>query len=274
MKPELRRRLERARARRAAIVWTLSTVCAAAVLLTAGMASAQVVFPPERMAFNPAALTAKVGAWSEYAIRQNGDAPEPLRVALVGRDERNLTFELRSPLPGYGSREPRKEMTIQLRLPIASGVPVQTTAIVQIDGLVPMTVTCQPTRAAFFRPTAKTMVGVAGAESIKVPAGQFRTNHHRIAQPYFDEPDELWFAPSVLPLGVVKVKNPPGILAIPHEDRPGPARLMIFAWPPGNEWELTATGTDASPAIAQPARPYDEAQLRKDLKSPEHRTKR
>jgi len=98
----------------------------------------------------------------------------------------------------------------------------------------------------FTKPNPKNQVG---SETIKVPAGSFKTKHYRDKTPKGDKID-FWISESVPPFGVVKIE-------VDQKSNPQMKGKMMF--------ELTGMGKDAKPAITKPPKPFDQAALMQQM---------
>jgi hypothetical protein len=182
-----------------------------------------------------------VGSWAEYTMVMGKMPPMKMRMGLVARGPAGHTFE--NTVEG-GMLPAGTRAILQAVLPPGGekdGKPSK--LVMQMGNADPMEMP-QAAGAArpFIKPDPKTLVG---SETVKVPAGTFKTKHYRDKSAEGD-PYDFWVSDKVAPLGLVKLegkvsKNP--VMA-------GVLRL-----------ELVATGTDAKPLITKPAKPFDPAML-------------
>jgi hypothetical protein len=198
----------------------------------------------------PLALDLKkvhVGSWAEYRMSM-GEGPGPTmkaRWALVGKDAQSNTLEMATegkPLEQVGGK-----MLMRMILvpdPVTSEHPVKQ-MVTQVGDRDPMEIPLDlpgmpPQR--FEKPDPKKLVG---KESVKVPAGTFKTSHYRDENA--NGTVDVWVTEQVPPLGMVKVVTTPKAGAKGPNGQPLPSMHL----------ELLARGKDAKPAITKAVKPFD-----------------
>jgi hypothetical protein len=188
-----------------------------------------------------------VGSWAEYTIAIGGAEATPVtsRWALVARNEAGNTLEVAmegKPLQPMGG-------SVVLRLglapdPVGAEKPIKQ-IVMQIGGRAPMEMPLDmpglPSQR-FHRPDPGKIVG---KESLKVPAGTFKTTHYRDVNATATV--DTWISDEVPPLGVVRVKT------VPRPGAAGPGGQPV----PAVSMELARRGKDAKTAMTAPVKPFD-----------------
>jgi hypothetical protein len=209
----------------------------AAVLLTAGVASAQ-SNPMSYEAMNKA----KQGSWAEYTMTMPGGPNKmTVRYAVVEKNERELTMETDSQTP---MGPVHSSMTF-------APLPPDTWKLVKAR----MQMGTQPAQDV---PAAKLTEGsvkksdtpgkLVGAEKITVPAGTFDTKHykHELPKEAGGMVLDVWMSDKAVPTGVVKLSGGGGIEMVLMSTGMGAK--------PKPETATTApSGGEAKPAATKPA---------------------
>jgi hypothetical protein len=174
----------------------------AAVLLSAGVASAQNPMSYEAMA------KAKQGTWAEYTMTMPGGAANKMtvRYAVVEKNEREMTMETDSQTP---MGPVHSSMTF-------APLPPDTWKLVKAR----MQMGTQPAQDV---PPAKLTEGsvkksdtpgkLVGSEKLTVPAGTFDTKHykHELPKEAGGMVLDVWMSDKAVPTGVVKMSAAGGI---------------------------------------------------------------
>lgn len=188
------------------------------------------------------------GTWSEYQITVGELPPMKQRFALVDRQGKTHGVEMKMEGGMAAAVGP-----VWLRIDLDPTEPTERIkkVIMQMGASDPMEM---PTNAApagqqpFRSLNPKTLVKT---ETVKVPAGTFKTKLYRDALPD-GSVAEYWVSADAPPFGVVKARA--------NLKSGGPAGVggqMTMA--------LAARGTDAKPNVPKTARPFDQAALMKQL---------
>jgi hypothetical protein len=200
----------------------------------------------------PLALDLKkvhVGAWAEYRMSM-GEGPGPTmkaRWALVSKDAQSNTLEMLT--EGQPLQEVGGKMLMRMTLvpdPVGSDHPVKqmVTQLGDHDPMeIPLDLPGMPPQR-FEKPDPKKLVG---KETLKVPAGTFKTSHYRDESPKGTV--DVWVTDQVPPLGMVKVVSTPKAGAKAPNGQPLPPMRL----------ELVAQGKDAKAGITKPVKPFDPA---------------
>jgi hypothetical protein len=187
----------------------------------------------------------EVGSWSDYTMTMGAMPPMKMRMGLVARGPEGTSLE--TTVEG-GMMASAGKMVMQVRLaPGGEKDGKVAKMIMQLGGGDPMEMPMDPsTQKPFTKPNPKTLVG---SETVKVPAGSFKTKHYRDKTPQGDVFD-FWVNDAVPPFGLVRMKGEQ------KKNPQMPGQLTI---------ELNATGKDAKPAITKPAKPFDQAALMQQM---------
>jgi hypothetical protein len=218
-----------------------------ALVLLAGPALpavAQMAEPP------PLSLDLKkvpVGSWSEYSMSIGGAGGVTVksRWALVARDAKSNTLEMTAegpPLESMGGKSIVKMVLVPD--PLKSDRPVKQMVLKMGDRdpmEMPLEMPGMPPQR-FQKPDPKKLVG---KESLKVPAGTFKTSHYHDVNEAMTI--DFWTSDEAKPMGLVKLTT------IPKPGVQGPQGQPI----PPVTLELTGKGKDAKALITKPAKPFD-----------------
>jgi len=188
---------------------------------------------------------APVGAWAEYGMKF-GELDMTSRWALVARDDNSTTMEMSMNNPMASQMGGR--ITLRMVMdpdPVKAANPVKEMVVQFADGD-PMLAPAEAPRQKFQKPDPRTLVN---KETIKVPAGSFKTSHYRDHTTVGTV--DVWVSEDVPPLGLVKVVTTP-------EPQTFEGKTMEI--PPAT-MELTATGTDAKPTITKTPKPFSATSL-------------
>jgi hypothetical protein len=186
-----------------------------------------------------------VGAWSEYtmALGKGKDAMTvKSRWSLVARDANSNTLEMSAegpPLEAMGGKSVVK--MVLAPDPISSDHPVKQ-MVVQVGARDPMELPADMPSQRFQKPDPKKLVG---KETVKVPAGTFKTSHYHDVNSTATV--DYWTSDDAQPLGLVKLTSTP---------KPGALAPNGQPMPPVN-LQLSAKGKDAKATITKPAKPFD-----------------
>jgi len=182
------------------------------------------------------------GLWADYAMTLGPLPPMKSHFALVAKKPGAQTLEMS--VEGGMMAAGANKMVMQTILDDHKGsAPKVKKVVVQMGANDPMQMPEQAAQQAqFTRPDAKTLVG---EETVKVPAGTFKTKHYRDKGPN-GQPLDYCLSEAAPPLGLVKMEGDPRVPNVP-----GPLRL-----------ELSAMGKGAKPVVVKPPVPYDDAKLR------------
>jgi hypothetical protein len=221
----------------------MKRILALALVLFPALAAAQPIGAPQSLPLVVDLKTAVIGSWAEYGMTF-GENKMKSRWALVARTASSTTLEMT--MRGGVFARMGDRVTLKLVLdpdPFGATNPVREIAM-QVDDGDPMLGPPDAPAQKFQRPDPKTLVG---KETIKVPAGSFKTTHYRDHTPVGTV--DVWVSEEVPPLGLVK------FLTTPEPGKTGQPPI-----PPAS-LELVATGTGAKPSITKPAKPFDPAQM-------------
>ena len=183
-------------------------VCAAVILVSAGIASAQMGgmmggggASAMRGIWNPT-----VGAGAEYQMisanpRGGGQETHDMTIAVVGKEDYNGA-------PGYWleitTKDPRSggPLYMKMLMVISNGTMQPAKMIMQMPGQQPMEMPMQMMAAhAQPQPTDVSKQGKdMGSETVTVPAGTFSCEHYQTS-----EGDDVWVSAKVSPWGLVKM---------------------------------------------------------------------
>ncbi len=211
-------------------------VLALVATLSPGLASAQMApQPPIPMVVD--LKKAELGSWASYSMKM-GEMGMSAKLALVGRDANSVTME--SSMEGGMMAMMGGRMVMKIVMdpdPTTAAKPVKQ-MVMQMGDQDPMVAPDSMPAQKYSKPDPSTLVG---KETIKVPAGSFKTAHYR------NKTDQgvadVWVSEDVLPTGLVKLTTPPM--------QAGPQQI------PGMVMELAATGKGAKPIITKPPKPFD-----------------
>ncbi len=186
-----------------------------------------------------------VGSWAEYGMKF-GELNMKSRWAMVARDDKSATMEMSMDNPVAAQMPGGGKITLKMVMdldPVKAEDPVKE-MVMQIGDGEPMQAPSEAPRQKFQKPDARTLVG---KESIKVPAGTFKTSHYRDHSTVGTV--DVWVSEDVSPLGIVKV------LTTPDPQESEGKKIEI----PAATLQLVATGTGAKPIITKPAKPFNPA---------------
>jgi hypothetical protein len=206
-------------------------------------ASAQIAQgPPTPLAVDLAKVP--IGSAAQYTVTVGTMGPMTMRLGLVGRGAAGNTIET-SIEGGIAARTGGKMIT-QMTIPSGSNGKVQK-MVLQLGANDPMEMPIEGAQAQqFSKPDPKTLVK---EETIKVPAGSFKTKHYHDKTAQGDTVD-FWVSETVNPIGLVKMeatqKNNPQI--------GGPIKM-----------ELVSTGKDAKSSFTKAPKPFDQAVFMKQM---------
>jgi hypothetical protein len=179
----------------------------------------------------------EIGSWASYEMTM-GQMTMTAKVALVARDASSGSME--TTMEGGMTAMMGGAMTMKMVMdPDPTGAPKPIKQmIMQIGDQDPMLAPDNTQAQSYTKPDPKTLVG---KETIKVPAGSFKTTHYRnkTAQGTMD----AWMSESVAPTGMVKLEMT-GMQANGQQM-------------PGMVMELKASGKGAKPIITKPPKPFD-----------------
>jgi arsenate reductase len=198
--------------------------------------------PPMPMAMDLSKVP--VGSWADYNMTMGTLPQMKMRMALVSKTpaanvvetsvEGGMMASAGGKMVMQMSIAPGMEGTIKkMVMQMGAGDPMEMP--VEISGGKPFT-----------KPNPKNLVGT---ETIKVPAGSFKTKHYRDKTPQGDTID-FWISESVPPFGVVKID-------VDQKNSPQIKGKMTF--------ELHAMGKDAKPVVTKPPKPFDQAALMQQM---------
>lgn len=208
-------------------------------------ASAQIAQgPPTPLAVDLAKVA--IGSSAQYTVTVGTMAPMSMKIGLVARTATGNTLE--TSIEGGPAARAGKMIT-QVTLPPGSSGKVQK-MLLQLGNNDPMEMPIEGAQAQqFSKPDPKTLVK---EETIKVPAGSFKTKHYHDKTAQGDTVD-FWVSEHVTPIGLVKME------AVPKSNPmiQGPIKM-----------ELTATAKDAKPGITKAPKPFDQAALMKQMMGP------
>jgi hypothetical protein len=188
-----------------------------------------------------------VGAWAEYQIAMGTFPPMKTRMALVGKAATGATIEMGVEGGMMAMAGGKMVVATLIDQPHGKEPPSVKKLVMQLGANDPMDMPPEMAqRSQFRKPDPKTLVK---EETIKVPAGSFKTKHYRDKMQSGATID-YWVSDGALPLGLVKMTGE----GVPGS--PGPMTM-----------ELTALGKDAKPTITKPAKPFDETKFRQEVMS-------
>jgi hypothetical protein len=183
------------------------------------------------------------GSWADYSMVMGQLPPMKMRMALVGKTPAANVIE--TSVEG-GMMASAGKMVMQMTLAPGNEASVKK-MVMQLGTADPMDMPLEMSQGKpFTKPNAK---GLIGSETIKVPAGSYKTKHYRDKTPQGDKLD-YWVIDSVPPFGLVKVE-------VEQKNNPQIKGKLMF--------ELTALGKDAKPLITKPAKPFDQAALMQQM---------
>lgn len=179
----------------------------------------------------------ELGSWSSYKLTM-GEMNMTTRFALVARDASSVAME--TTMAGGMMAMMGGKMTVKLVMdpdPTTATKPVKQ-MIMQMGDQDPMLAPDTSAAQKYSKPDPKTLVG---KETLKVPAGSFKTSHYRNKTPQGTV--DVWVSEDVPPTGLVKLETSP--------------MQMNGQQIPGMVMQLTATGKDAKPVITKAPQPFD-----------------
>jgi hypothetical protein len=225
----------------------LAAVAAPLLLLAAPAAHAQ---QPGQGPPLPAALDLKKvapGSWAEYSMTVGQMPPMKSRMALVARTGSVVTMEMT--MEGGMMAMSGGKLVMQTVVDADQTKESNVKKLVmQIGDNDPMEMKVEGTQPKQFqKPDPKTLVK---EETIKTPAGTFKTKHYRDKTPKGEKFD-YWVSPQVPPFGLVRVET---------------ENLSGGGGPQGPvKMELTAYGKDAKMTITKPPKPMDQQALMRQI---------
>jgi hypothetical protein len=169
--------------------------------------------------------------------------PMKMRMALVGRSAAGNVVE--SSVEG-GMMAMVGKMVMQMTLSGGSEASLKK-AVMQLGANDPMEMPAAMTGTKPF--TKPNLKGLVGSETVKTPAGSFKSKHYRDKTPQGDKV-EYWVNESVPPFGLVKVE-------VDQKTNPQIKGKSTF--------EVTAIGKDAKPSITKPPKPFDQSVLMQQM---------
>jgi hypothetical protein len=138
------------------------------------------------------------------------------------------------------------KMAMHMVLAPGADFPVKK-VVMQLGAADPMELPVEMTGGKpFTRPNPKSLVG---SDTVKVPAGSFKTKHYREKSPQ-GERFEYWVSDTAPPFGLVKVE-------VDQKNNPQIKGVLGF--------QLVSVGKDAKPLVTKAPKPYDQAVLMQQL---------
>jgi hypothetical protein len=219
-------------------------ICALALVASVIPAAVQAQIaqgPPTPLAVDLAKVP--IGSSAQYSVTVGSMAPMTMKIGLVGRAAAGSTIET-SIEGGIAARAGK--MVTQMTLPTGSGGKVQK-MVLQLGANDPMEMPIEGAQSQqFAKPDPKTLVK---EETVKVPAGSFKTKHYHDKTAQGDTVD-FWVTETVHPIGLVKMEAT-------QKSNPmigGPIKM-----------ELTSTGKDAKSSITKAPKPFDQQTFMKEM---------
>jgi hypothetical protein len=206
------------------------------IALSPGLAAAQMrPQPPMPMVVDLKKVD--IGSWASYSMAM-GEMTMRTKLALVARDASSVSME--TSMEGGMMAMMGGKMTIKLVMdpdPTNAAKPVKQ-MVMQMGDQDPMLAPADMPAQRYSKPDPSTLVG---KETIKVPAGSFKTAHYRnkTEQGTVD----VWVSEDVPPTGMVKLST--------SAIQAGAQQV------PGIVMELAAVGKGAKPTITKPPTPFD-----------------
>jgi hypothetical protein len=211
-------------------------VLALAATFSPGLAVAQMApQPPMPMVVD--LRKAELGSWASYDMKM-GEMGMTAKMALVARDADSVSME--TSMEGGMMAMMGGKMTMKIVMdpdPTTAAKPVKL-MIMQVGDQDPMLAPDSTPAQKYSKPDPSALVG---KETIKVPAGSFKTSHYR--NKTAEGTSDVWVSEDVLPTGLVKLTTS-GITV-------GGQQL------PGMSMELKATGKGAKSFITKAPKPFD-----------------
>jgi hypothetical protein len=179
----------------------------------------------------------EIGSWTSYSMTV-GQMTMTAKLALVARDASSATME--TSMEGGMMAMMGGKMTVKMVMdpdPTTAAKPVKQ-MILQVGDKDPMLAPDTMQAQRYSKPDPKTLVG---QETIKVPAGSFKTSHYRnkTEQGTVD----VWVSEEAPPTGMVKMTTS----AMQASAQPIPPMAM----------ELSAMGKGAKSTITKAPKPFD-----------------
>jgi hypothetical protein len=198
--------------------------------------------PPMPMAVDLS--KASVGSWADYTMTVASMPQMKMRMALVSKTEKGTpTYAVETQVEGGMMPSGAGKVMMQSTLAGAGSDVKLQKVVMQMGANDPMEMPLDPSMARQFqKPDPKTLIK---EETVKVPAGSFKTKHYRQKTPQGDVFD-FWVSETVPPYGVVKMEG---------EQKSNPAVKGKL------KMELVGTGKDAKPSITKTPKPFDQAAL-------------
>jgi hypothetical protein len=206
------------------------------IVLAPAPASAQ-VSPQPPMPMVVDLKKVEVGSWAAYSMTV-GEMTMNAKFALVARDPASVSME--TTMDGGMMAMMGGKMTVKLVMdpdPTTAAKPVKK-MIMQLADQDPMLAPDNMPAQKYSKPDPKLLVG---NETIKVPAGSFKTQHYRTKSEQGTV--DVWVAEEAPPTGLVKMTTSP--MQVNGQQMPG----MTM--------ELSSTGKGAKPIITKAPKPFD-----------------
>jgi hypothetical protein len=220
-------------------------VISAGLSLLPAAALAQMQGPPTPLAMDLSKVP--VGSSASYTMTMGTLPPMSMRMALVGKSTTGNTLEMS--VEGGMTASVGKVVTAVTVPPSKQGEgvgPVKK-VIMQVGSNDPMEMPVNPGQSQqFTKPNPKNLLKT---ETLKVPAGSFKTKHYRDKSPQGDVID-YWVADNAPPIGLVRI------------EMDAKSNAMIKGQ---IKLELNALTTDAKPTIVQAPKPFDQTALMKEM---------
>jgi hypothetical protein len=175
-----------------------------------------------------------IGSWASYSMAM-GQMTMSAKFALVARDASSVSME--TTMEGGMMAMMGGKMAMKMVLdpdPTTAAKPLKQ-MVMQIGDQDPMLAPDTMPAQKYSKPDPNSLVG---KETIKVPAGSFKTAHYRSKTPQGTV--DVWVSEDVPPTGLVKL-----------------ATSAMQAGMPGMTMELAATGKGAKATITKTPKPFD-----------------
>jgi len=186
-----------------------------------------------------------VGSSADYTMALGQLPKMKMRIALVNKSA--AANEIETVVEG-GMISAAGKMVMHMTLGPGSDVSVKK-MVAQLGAADPMELPREMAGGkAFTKPNPKSALR---SETIKVPAGSFKTKHYRDKTAEGDAID-YWVSESAPPFGLVKIE-------VDQKNNPQIKGKLVF--------ELTGLGKDAKPLVTKPPKPYDQAALMQQMMS-------
>lgn len=211
-----------------------------AFLFMPGRASAQ-ISPQPPMPMVVDLKKVEVGSWASYSTTV-AQMTMSTKMALVARDASSVTME--TSMEGGMMAMMGGKMTMKIVMdpdPTTAAKPVKQ-VVMQMGDQDPMLAPENMPTQKFSKPDPKTLVG---KETLKVPAGSFKTSHYRNKNEQGTV--DLWVSEEAPPTGLVKLTT---------------SGMQIGGQEiPGMTMELSALGKGAKPTVTKKPKPFDAQKL-------------